>query len=271
MKKSSKKVLTTVLAAIFAFGALAGCAKNKKSAKTIRIGAVPTPHAEILTQIKDDLAKDGWTLEIIEYNDYVLPNIALENGDLDANYFQHQPYLDNFNAEKGTHIVSIAGVHFEPMAIYAGKSSSLQNIKTGAVIAVPNDTTNEARALLLLEAQGLIEIDDKAGIQATTVNITSNPYNLKIKELEAAQVPKAIKDVDFAVVNGNYALEAGLKTKVAVESAASLAAKTYTNFVAVKKGNEETEKSKALKKAILSDEVKEYINKSYSGAVVPVF
>lgn len=272
MKKSVKGILTATFAALFVLGLFTGCGKDKaNSDKVIKVGAVPTPHAEVLEQIKDDLAKDGWKLEIVEYNDYVLPNTALESGDLDANYFQHQPYLDNFNAEKGTHIVSVAGVHFEPMGIYAGKSSSLENIKDGAVIAVPNDTTNEARALLLLEAQGLLEIDDNAGIQATTLDITSNPHNLKIQELEAAQVPKAIQDVDFAVVNGNYALEAGLKDKVAVESAESLAAQTYTNFVAVKAGNEDSEKTSALKKAILSDEVRDFINESYKGAVVPVF
>ncbi len=239
--------------------------------KVIKVGACVTPHAEILEQIKDNLAEEGWTLEIVEYNDYVLPNTALEDGDLDANYFQHKPYLDDFNAENGTHIVTLAAVHFEPMGVYAGKSSDLSNVPDGATIAVPNDTTNEARALLLLEAQGLIKLKEGVGIEATVLDIEENTHNIEIQELEAAQVAKSIQDVDFAVINGNYAIEAGLDSAIAVEAADSLAAETYANYVCVKDGEENSEKSQALKNAILTQEVKDYINNTYSGAVVPVF
>ncbi len=239
--------------------------------KVIKVGACVTPHAEILEQIKDNLAEEGWTLEVVEYNDYVLPNTALEDGDLDANYFQHKPYLDDFNAENGTHIVTLAAVHFEPMGVYAGKSSDLSNVPDGATIAVPNDTTNEARALLLLEAQGLIKLKEGVGIEATVLDIEENTHNIEIQELEAAQVAKSIQDVDFAVINGNYAIEAGLDSAIAVEAADSLAAETYANYVCVKDGEENSEKSQALKNAILTQEVKDYINNTYSGAVVPVF
>ena len=239
--------------------------------KVIKVGACVTPHAEILGEIKDNLEADGWTLEVVEYNDYVLPNTALEDGDLDANYFQHKPYLDDFNKENGTHIVTLAAVHFEPMGVYAGKSSDLSKIPDGATIAVPNDSTNEARALLLLEAQGLIKLKEGVGVQATVLDIEENEHNIQIQELEAAQVPKSIQDVDFAVVNGNYAIEAGLGDPVAVEAADSLAAETYANYVCVREGDEDTAKSQALKNAILTQEVKDYINKTYSGAVVPVF
>ncbi len=284
------KRLITVLLGISAVALLAaGCAKSDNSSKegssdgkaneaskedtTIRVGASVTPHAEILKEIEGSLKDKGYTLEIIEYNDYVLPNTALEDGDLDANYFQHQPYLDDFNEEHGTHLVSAASVHFEPFGIYAGKTAALDDLKEGAVVAVPNDTTNEARALLLLEAQGLIKLKEDAGIGATAVDIVENPLNLQIKELEAAQVAKALQDVDIACINGNYASEAGLSMSdaLAVEASDSLAAETYANIIAVKEGNEETAKTKALVEAILSDNVKEFINDNYKGAVVPVF
>lgn len=284
------KRLITVLLGISAVALLAaGCAKADSGSKdsssdgkaneaskedtTIRVGASVTPHAEILKEIEGNLKDKGYTLEIIEYNDYVLPNTALEDGDLDANYFQHKPYLDDFNKEQGTHLVSAASVHFEPFGIYAGKTASLDDLKEGAIAAVPNDTTNEARALLLLEAQGLIKLKEDVGIGATAVDIVENPLNLQIKELEAAQVAKALQDVDIACINGNYASEAGLSMSeaLAVEAADSLAAETYANIIAVKEGNEDTAKTKALVEAILSDNVKEYINDNYKGAVVPVF
>jgi D-methionine transport system substrate-binding protein len=284
------KRLITVLLGISAVALLAaGCAKADSGSKdsssdgkaneaskedtTIRVGASVTPHAEILKEIEGNLKDKGYTLEIIEYNDYVLPNTALEDGDLDANYFQHKPYLDDFNKEQGTHLVSAASVHFEPFGIYAGKTASLDDLKEGAIVAVPNDTTNEARALLLLEAQGLIKLKEDVGIGATAVDIVENPLNLQIKELEAAQVAKALQDVDIACINGNYASEAGLSMSeaLAVEAADSLAAETYANIIAVKEGNEDTAKTKALVEAILSDNVKEYINDNYKGAVVPVF
>ena len=279
-----KRVLSIVLALTLGVVAFAGCGKGSDSSasssdgasastedKVIKVGASVTPHAEILEQIKDDLAEEGWTLEIVEYNDYVIPNTALEDGDLDANYFQHKPYLDDFNAENGTHISAAIAVHFEPMGVYAGKSSDLSNVADGAVIAVPNDTTNEARALLLLEAQGLIKLKEGAGIQATVLDIEENPKNIEIKELEAAQIAKAIGDVDFAVLNGNYAIEAGLGDAIAVEASDSLAADTYANYVCVREGEENSEKTEALRKAILSDKVKSFINDNYQGAVLPVF
>ncbi|MCR5633078.1 MAG: MetQ/NlpA family ABC transporter substrate-binding protein [Eubacterium sp.] len=244
---------------------------NSSDDKVIKIGATVTPHSEILEQIKDNLAEDGWELEIIEYNDYVLPNTALEEGELDANFFQHKPYLDDFNKENGTHIVGVAAIHFEPMGIYAGKTSDLNNIPDGAKVAVPNDSTNEARALLLLEAQGLIKLKDGVGIDATVLDIEENSHNIEIQELEAAQIAKSIQDVDLAVLNGNYALEAGLNEAIAVEASDSLAADTYANYVCVKEGQEDSAKTQALKNAILTDEVKDYINNTYSGAVVPVF
>ena len=240
--------------------------------KVITVGASVTPHAEILNAIADKVEEAGYTLKVVEYNDYVLPNTALEDGDLDANYFQHQPYLDDFNQENDTHLVSVASVHFEPMGIYAGKTASLDELQDGAVVAVPNDATNEARALLLLEENGLIKLKEDAGINATVVDIEENPLNLEIKELEAAQVAKAIQDVDIACINGNYAVEAELSDKViATEAADSLAAETYANVIAVKEGNEDTEKTKVLVDAILSDVAKDFINNTYDGAVVPVF
>lgn len=292
-----KKLIGILLAATLAGGVLAGCGSSSSSAgneqaantgnetsadaaeetadygdKTIKIGACVTPHSEILEDVvKANLEEEGWTLEVIPYNDYVLPNTALESGDLDANYFQHLPYLEDFNAENDTHIVGVAAIHFEPMAIYAGKTASLEEVFDGAQIAVPNDTTNEARALLLLEAQGLIKLDENAGVKATVLDITENPYNLEIKELEAAQVAKAIQDVDFAVINGNYAIEAGLTENLAVEASDSLAAETYANYVCVREGEEDTAKTQALVDAILKDNVRDYINENYQGAVVPVF
>ena len=267
-----KRIIVLAAALVLALSALlAGCAGGSSDDKVIKIGATVTPHSEILEKVKENLATSGYTLDIVIYNDYMLPNTALEDGELDANFFQHGPYLEDFNKENGTHIVSVAPIHFEPMGIYAGKSSSLSDVADGASIAVPNDTTNEARALLLLEANGLIKLKDGAGIASTVIDIEENPYNLKIEELEAAQVPKAIQDVDFAVVNGNYAIEAGLSDPIAVEASDSLAADTYANIVCVKEGNENSDKTKALVDAILKDNVRDFINSNYKGAVVPVF
>lgn len=269
MRKFGIGITSIILAA----AVLAGCGGKGGDDKVIKIGASPTPHAEILEIVKTELAEDGYTLEIIEYNDYVLPNTALQDGEIDANYFQHLPYLENFNAENGTTLVSAANVHFEPFGIYPGRSASLDQLAEGAKIAVPNDTTNEARALLLLEAEGLIKLKEGAGITATIVDIVENPLNLEIVELEAAQIPRVLPDVDVAAINGNYAVEAGytLADAIAVESAESLAAQTYGNIVAVRQGEESSEKTKALVDAILSDAVEEYIEDTYAGAVVPVF
>lgn len=279
MKKLWKKTLAAILAGTLVLGALVGCGAKKEEStkeetKKIVVGASPSPHADILKVAKKQLEKEGYTLEIKEYSDYVQPNTALESGDLDANYFQHQPYLDDFNKEKGTHLVSAGVIHYEPFGIFPGKTKSLDDLKDGAIVAVPNDTTNEARALLLLEAQGLIKLKDNASLTATKKDIIENKKNLEIKELEAAQIPRSLKDVDIAVVNGNYALEADLevsKDALAVEDADSLGAKTYGNIVAVKEGNEDNDATKALVKALQSDDVKKYIEDNYNGAVVPLF
>ncbi|HUM84108.1 MAG TPA: MetQ/NlpA family ABC transporter substrate-binding protein [Lachnospiraceae bacterium] len=242
--------------------------------KTITVGASPSPHAEILAQVKDILANEGYTLVVKEYTDYVQPNVALAAGDLDANYFQHQPYLDQYNKENGTDLVSAGTIHYEPFGIYAGKTSSISALADGASVGVPNDATNEARALLLLEAQGLIKLKDGAGINATKNDIAENPKNLKITEIEAAQLPRSLQDLDIAVINGNYAIEAGLSVKkdaLATEDAASLGAKTYGNIIAVRKGDESSDKIKALVSALQSDTVKTYINNTYDGAVVALF
>lgn len=241
--------------------------------EVLTVGASITPHAEILAQVKAVLAQEGYDLQVVEYNDYVLPNTALEDGELDANFFQHQPYLDDFNAENGTHLVSVAAVHFEPFGLYAGKTDSIANLKDGAVVAVPNDTTNEARALLLLEAQGLIKLKEGAGLTATVLDIEENPLNLEIKEIEAAQLVRSLPDVDIAAINGNYAAEGGLNVAdaIAVEASDSLAADTYANVIVVKEGNENAEKTQALVDAVLSDGVKSYIEETYGNAVIPVF
>ena len=241
--------------------------------EVLKVGASITPHAEILAQVKDTLAQEGYDLQVVEYNDYVLPNTALEDDELDANFFQHQPYLDDFNAENGTHLVSVAAVHFEPFGLYVGKTDSIANLKDGAIVAVPNDTTNEARALLLLEAQGLIKLKEGAGLTATVLDIEENPLNLEIKEIEAAQLVRSLPDVDIAAINGNYAAEGGLNVAdaIAVEASDSLAADTYANVIVVKEGNENSEKTQALVGAVLSDDVKSYIEETYGNAVIPVF
>ena len=241
--------------------------------KKIKVGASPSPHAEILEEANKVLKDKGYELDIVVYNDYVQPNIAVDTGELDANFFQHYPYLESFNEERGTKVVSAGVTHYEPFGIYAGKVSSLDDLKDGAKIAVPNDVTNEARALQLLAAQGLIKIKDGAGLTATKNDIVENPKNIELLEVEEAQVPRSLKDVDVAVVNGNYAIEAGLKVKdaLAVEDASSEAANTYANIIAVKEGNEKNEEILALLYAIQSPEVKKFIEDKYEGAVVPLF
>lgn len=279
-----KFIISLILSLSIVGGLLTGCGNNDAAGKKadtdsaqeleiIKVGASITPHAEILRSVSDELEKQGYKLEVVEYNDYIIPNTALESGELDANYIQHLPYLEDFNKENGTDIVSVADIHYEPFGIYAGKSDSLENLKEGAVIAVPNDTTNEARALLLLQDQGLIKLKENAGLTATVKDIADNPKNFEIKELEAAQVPKALQDVDVAAINTNYALEANLKLSdaLASEGADSLAAKTYANIIAVKEGNENAEKIKALIDAVKSEQVKKFIEDKYDGAVVPIF
>ena len=240
----------------------------------ITVGATATPHAEILNDVCVDLlAEQGYTLEVTEFTDYVLPNTAVYEGELDANYFQHIPYLENFNEENGTDLVSVVAVHFEPFGLYPGRTSSLDELEEGAIVAVPNDATNEARALLLLETAGLLTLDEDAGIDATINDIIDNPYNLEFEELEAATIANVVADVDIACINGNYALAAGFTSDDAllVESADSLAAETYGNVLAVKEGNEDLPKIQALAAALTSEEVRTYIEETYDGAVVAVF
>lgn len=270
MKKLIALFLTLTLVAVV----FTGCAgKEPSDDKTIKVGASVTPHAEILEIAKNILAEEGYTLEIVEYNDYVIPNTATESGELDANYFQHQPYLTDFNAENGTHLISVASVHYEPFGIYAGKTSSLAELNDGATIAVPNDGTNEARALILLEAQGLITLKEDVGFTATVLDIASNPKNLVIQEIEAAQLARSLPDVDMAVINGNYAIGAGLNISdtLATEDKNSEAAQTYANILAIREGNENSEDIKALVKALQSEEVREFMENTYGGAVIPIF
>ena len=300
-----KKTFGVVTAAVLAAASIAGCSGNKAAETTaaettaaessaaettaettaeettassgelqkIVVGASPAPHAEILKAANDVLKEIGYELEIKEYVDYIQPNLALESGDLDTNYFQHLPYLESFNKENGTNLVSAGAIHYEPFGVYAGKTTSLDELQDGATIAVPNDTTNEARALLLLEAQGLIKLKEDAGLTATKNDIVENPKNLQLYEVEAAQLPRVIGDVDVAVINGNYAIEAGYKVSdaLAVEASDSLAATTYGNVVAVRAGEENDPAIQALIEALTSDEVKAFIESTYDGAVVPLF
>lgn len=247
-------------------------AENTDEIKKIKIGASVTPHAEILAKVNELLKDKGYELEIVEFSDYVQPNLALEDKELDANYFQHITYLNNFNEENGTHLVSAADVHYEPFGLYGGKTAKLEDLKDGASIAVPNDTTNEARALLLLQDQGLIKLKEDAGILATKNDIVENPKNLDIKEIEAAQTARTLEDVDMAVINGNYALLADLKVSdaLAIEAEDSLAATAYVNVIAVRAGDEEREDIKAFVEVLKSEEISNFIKDTYQGAVVPV-
>ena len=269
MKKTIAIVLSLALVLSLSMTAFA-----KKDDKTITVAASPTPHAEILAVAAEVLEKEGWELEITEYNDYVVPNNVVEDGEIDANYFQHQPYLDTFNEENGTHLVSVAMVHYEPFGIYPGTKNAISDLAAGDKIAIPNDGSNRARALLLLEAQGIIKLADGVGMDATVLDITEKTVDVEIVEMEAAQIAGVRDSVALVVLNGNYALLAGLNAgtdAIAVEDAASIAAQTYANILVVKEGNEKTAKTEALKKALLSTEVKDFINKTYSGAVVPIF
>ncbi|MBR1689256.1 MAG: transporter substrate-binding domain-containing protein [Oscillibacter sp.] len=239
---------------------------------TITVAASPVPHAEILAKAGELLSQQGWTLKVTEFEDYVQPNLVVESGEIDANYFQHIPYLNNFNEENGTHLVNAGGIHYEPFGIYPGTKSSLSDLTSGDVVAVPNDTTNEARALLLLEANGLLKLKDGAGLTATTLDIVENPLDLKIQELEAAQVSRVKDEVALVVLNGNYALEAGFSVgqdSIAYETSDSEAAATYVNVIAIKEGRENDAGIRALVDTLKSDAIKAYINETYDGAVVP--
>lgn len=290
-----KRVLSSILAGVLAVSVFAGCGSkaedntqaaddNQTAAATeaaggtvetkgtIKVAASATPHAEILAAAKPILAEQGWDLEVTEFDDYVLPNEVVESGEMDANYFQHVPYLDSFNEEKGTHLVEVGKIHYEPFGIYPGTKSSLDDIADGDVIAVPNDTTNEARALLLLQDNGIITLKDGAGLEATVNDIAENPYNVEIQELAAESVARVADEVAYVVLNGNYALQAGFsvsKDALAYETSDSEAAKTYVNVIAVKEGSENNEAIKALVDVLKSDDVKKYINDTYDGAVLP--
>ena len=273
-----KKILALALAGVLVVGALTGCGSSKSESsekktddKKITVAASATPHAEILEEAKTLLKDKGYELEVKVFDDYVQPNNVVESGEFDANYFQHVPYLEQFNEEKGTHLVVAGKIHYEPFCIYPGTKKDLKDIAKGDKIAVPNDTTNEARALLLLQDNGIIKLKDGAGIKATVNDIEENPNNIEIVELEAAQVPRVVNEVAYVVLNGNYALEANYTVKkdaLAYEKSDSEAAKTYVNVIAVKEGNENSEKIKALVDVLKSDSIKKFINEKYDGAVI---
>ena len=267
-----KKLVAAVLTGVLVAGTLSTGVYAKDDDKTITVAASATPHAEILDEAKTLLEKEGYDLEVTVFDDYVRPNEVVESGEFDANYFQHIPYLDQFNEEKGTHLVNAGGIHYEPFGIYPGTKDSLDDLADGDSIAVPNDTTNEARALLLLQDNGIITLKDGAGLNATVKDIEENPHNVEIVELEAAQVARVTGETAYVVLNGNYALEAGFsvaKDALAYEQADSEAAKTYVNIIAVKEGNENSDKIKALVDVLKSDEIKDFINENYDGAVIP--
>ena len=280
-----KRIVFIALSVLLALALLTGCAaapageaapapNGEGNLVPIVVGASPTPHAEILAAVKDALMEQGYDLQVKEFTDYIQPNMALDAGELDANYFQHITYLNDFNESNGTDLASAAGIHYEPFGIYPGKTKSLAELPDGAQVAVPNDPTNEARALLLLQEQGLIEVDPAAGLQATKKDITQNPKNLEIMEIEAAQLARSLPDVDVAVINGNYAIQAGMNVAtdaLATESKDSATAEAYTNVVAVRAGEEESDKIKALVAALETDAVKKFIDGAYGGAVVAVF
>lgn len=273
-----KKILALALAGVLVVGALTGCGSSKSESsekktddKKITLAASATPHAEILEEAKTLLKDKGYELEVKVFDDYVQPNNVVESGEFDANYFQHVPYLEQFNEEKGTHLVVAGKIHYEPFGIYPGTKKDLKDIAKGDKIAVPNDTTNEARALLLLQDNGIIKLKDGAGIKATVNDIEENPNNIEIVELEAAQVPRVVNEVAYVVLNGNYALEANYTVKkdaLAYEKSDSEAAKTYVNVIAVKEGNENSEKIKALVDVLKSDSIKKFIDEKYDGAVI---
>ena len=263
-----KKLLSLTLAGVISASLLVGCSSTSGEDKTIKVGASPTPHAEILEVAKPLLEKHGYSLEVVEFDDYVLPNTSLAEGDLDANYFQHIPYLEQMNSEKDLKLTYTAKVHIEPMGIYSEKHDSLDDLAEGAKIAVPNDATNEARALQLLAKNGIIEVADKELI--TAKDITKNPKNVEIVEVDAASVPSSLADVDFAVINTNYALNVDLnptKDALAIESSDS----PYVNILACREDNKDSEKVKALTEALNSKEVKSFIEEKYDGSIVPTF
>lgn len=268
-----KKLISMAGAVILGAGLLMGCGSTaaSTSSKVVTVAATSVPHAEILEAAKPIMAKQGWDLQITVFNDYVQPNEVVEGGEFDCNYFQHMPYLDSFNQEKGTHLVNVGEIHYEPLGIYGGTEKDLANVSDGATIVVPNDTTNEARALLLLQDNGLITLKEDAGMTATVRDIVDNPHNIEFVELEAAQIAMRLEEVSFVVLNGNYALQAGLNAQtdaLAYETSDSEAAKTYVNVIVVKEGNEEHAGVKSLVETLKSDEMKQFIADNYQGSVV---
>ena len=267
-----KKLIAAALTGALVFGTVGTSVVFADDDKTITVAASETPHAEILEEAKPLLEAEGYDLEVTVFDDYIQPNEVVESGDFDANYFQHIPYLESFNEEKGTHLVNAGGIHYEPFGIYPGTKSSLDDIEDGDTIAVPNDTTNEARALLLLQDNGIITLKDGVGLEATVNDIAENPHNVEIVELAAEQVARVAEETSYIVLNGNYALQAGYsvaKDALAYEKSDSEAAKTYVNVIAVKEGNENSDKIKALVDVLKSDEIKDFINEKYDGAVIP--
>ena len=279
-----KNVLTSiVLAATLALGTLTGCGAGAAGSadKTIKVGATAVPHAEILDNVlKDVLAKDGWTLETVVFSDYVLPNTSLEEGELDANYFQTLGYMNQQNEDAGLHLAAVAGVHIEPMGIYSQKYTSLADIPDGASIGIPNDPDNGLRAIDLLVQKGLLTSNGGFGTDSSVTEETlskdtaANPHGYVITPLEAANLPLSLPDLDAAAINGNYALEAELPSKypaLDIEEFDDETTIKRTNFLVVKQGNEDSEKTKALIKALQSDEVQKYIDETYKGAVITSF
>lgn len=265
-----KKLIALSLALLLCLACFVSCGTDKDD-KTVTVAASATPHAEILEQCVEAMAAKGYTLEIKVMDDYIIPNTSTEDGEVDANYFQHILYLNDFNAQRGTHLVQVAKVHYEPFAIYAGTVDSLEALEDGAKIAVPNDATNEARALLLLEANGLITLKEGVGLNATKKDIVENPHNYDIVEIEASLIPRNLTEVAVAVINGNYALQAGLSVanSLAKEDSSSEAVQGYyANVLVVKEGNEENEGIKALIEVLKSDAIKEYIDTTYNSSVI---
>jgi D-methionine transport system substrate-binding protein len=268
IKKIGILVLSLVL--IFIFAGCGSQGQTEAEEIVLKVGASPVPHEEILGVAKDILAKEGIKLEIVPFQDYVQPNLSLAQGDLDANYFQHIPYLESFSKEHNLDLTNVAGVHIEPMGIYSSKITDLKELKDGAKVAIPNDVTNGGRALLLLQKAGLIKLDEAAGIEATVRDITENNKNLQIEELEAAMLPRVLQDVDIAVINTNYALDAGLNPTsdaLFIEDGDS----PYVNILVVRTGDETRPEIQKLAEALQSEEVKTFINEHYEGAVLPAF
>ena len=281
--KNIKKLGLIASILVLALALLASCGGGSSTSdsgseggdadKTIKVAASPTPHAEILNAVAGTLEKEGWTLEVEEFDDYVQPNVATTDGDVDANFFQHVPYLDEYNAQNGTKLVSVAAIHYEPMGVYAGTKKSFDELADGDKIGIPNDATNGARALLLLQDNGVIKLKEGAGVTATEQDIAENPKNIKIVPLEAATIPASLPDLALGIINGNYAVGADLKISdaIATETEDSLAAETYANVIVVNEENKDSEKTKALVAALQTEEVKKFIDDNYAGAVKAKF